>query len=103
MSEGTRQHAHELIDQLPEAQLSGLVRFLETIVEPVSYALANAPLDDEPFTEEDRQAVAEADEWLKHNQPIPHEEVLAEFGLTMDDWEKMGREPLPDETPRRSG
>jgi hypothetical protein len=43
----------------------------------------------------ERKAVAEADEWLKHNQPIPHEEVLAEFGLTMADWEKMGNEPLP--------
>ena len=39
------------------------------------------------------KAIAEADEWLKHNQPIPHEEVLAEFGLTMADWEKMSREP----------
>jgi hypothetical protein len=34
------------------------------------------------------RAIAEADQWLKHNQPIPHEQVLAEFGLTMDDWEK---------------
>ena len=27
-----------------------------------------------------KKAIAEADEWLKHNQPIPHEEVLAELG-----------------------
>jgi hypothetical protein len=27
------------------------------------------------------RAIAEADQWLKHNQPIPHEQVLAEFGL----------------------
>ena len=50
-----------------------------------------------------RKAVAEADEWLQHNQPIPHEEVLAEFGLTMADWEKIGQEPLKEETPRRNG
>ena len=37
----------------------------------------------------ERNAIAEADEWLKHNQPIPHEKVLTELGLTMDDWEKM--------------
>ena len=43
----------------------------------------------------ERKAVAEADEWLKHNQPIPHEDVLAEFGLTMADWENMGKGPLP--------
>ena len=51
----------------------------------------------------ERQAVAKADEWLKHNQPIPHEKVLAEFGLTMADWEKMGQEPPEEETPRRDG
>ena len=27
------------------------------------------------------KAIAEADEWSKHNEPIPHEQVLAEFGL----------------------
>jgi hypothetical protein len=43
--------------------------------------------------------IAEADEWLEHNRPIPHEEVLAEFGLTVADWEKIGREPLLEETP----
>ena len=39
----------------------------------------------------------------KHNRPIPHEEVLAELGLTTADWETMGQEPLPEETPHRSG
>jgi hypothetical protein len=90
----TRQHAHQLIDRMPEAQLSGLVQFLETIVEP---AVGRIPLEDEEISEEEEQAVAEAREWLKHNQPTPHEEVLAEFGLTMADWERMGRTPLPDE------
>lgn len=51
--------------------------------------MALAPIDDEPFTEEDRQAIAEADEWNKHNAPIPMEEVLADFSLTMGDWEAM--------------
>ena len=37
----------------------------------------------------ERNAIAEADEWLKHNRLIPHEKVLTELGLTMDDWEKM--------------
>jgi hypothetical protein len=51
----TRQHVHELIDQLPPAQLSALARLLEAILDPVSRALANAPVDDEPVTEEDRR------------------------------------------------
>lgn len=87
----TRQHAHQLIDRMPEAQLTGLVQFLETIVAP------GVPFEDEEIGEEEERAVAEAREWLKHNQPIPHEEVLAEFGLTIADWERMGRTPLPDE------
>jgi hypothetical protein len=41
------------------------------------------------LSDAERKAIAEADEWLRHNQPIPHEEVLAEFGLTLADWEKM--------------
>ena len=55
-----RDHAHWLIDRLPEAQLSALVGLLETIVDPVAAALRNAPVDDEPVTEEEDHAVAEA-------------------------------------------
>ena len=31
-----REHAHQLIDQLPEVQLAALVGLLETIVDPVA-------------------------------------------------------------------
>src|ERR1700733_2118373 len=91
---GTRQHAHELIDQLPEAQLCALVGLLESIVDPIAAALRNAPVDDEPVTEEEERAVAEAREWLRKNggKGIPHEEVLADFGLTLDDFQRMGEE-----------
>ena len=41
-----RDHAHELIDRLPETQLSALIGLLETIVYPVAAALRNAPLYD---------------------------------------------------------
>jgi hypothetical protein len=49
--------------------------------------------DGDTLSPAEAEATVEADEWLKHNQPIPHEEVLAEFGLTTTDWEKMSREP----------
>lgn len=79
----TRQHAHQLIDRMPEAQLSGLVQFLETIVDPVSAALRNAPLDDEPEADEEKAAVAEAKAWLERNggKGIPHAEALRRLGL----------------------
>jgi hypothetical protein len=90
-----RQQAHQLLDRLGPAQFDAIVKLLETMVSPEE--------DGDTLSHAERQAVAEADEWLKHNQPIPHEEVLAEFGLTMADWDKMGQEPLPEVTPRRNG
>jgi hypothetical protein len=82
MSE-TREHAHQLIDKMPEAQLSGLVQFLETIVEPVTTALRNAPFDDEPETDEEKAAVSEARQWLQNNggKGIPHAEAMRRLGL----------------------
>jgi hypothetical protein len=91
----TRQHVHELIDRLTPDELASLEKQLESKLDPISRALANAPIDDEPETEEEHQAVEEAKEWLRHNKAVPHEEVLAEFGLTMEDFERMGRTPRP--------
>jgi hypothetical protein len=85
-----KQHAHDLVERLDAAQLPTAVRFLEfMLLDPVSRAIATAPFDDEPLTEAEHQAVAEADEWLKHNKPIPFEDVLADFGLTVEDLEKQ--------------
>ena len=81
----TRQHAHELIDRMPETQLSALVGLLETIVDPVSVALRDAPIDDEPVTEEEERDVRESREWFKHNPGIPFEQVVAELGFTMEE------------------
>ncbi len=103
MSPETRAHVHALIDQLPPAQLAAIENLLESSLDPLSLKLALAPFDDEPFTEEDRRAITEAEEWLKHNDPIPLETVLADFGLSMSDWEKMARTAAPDETPQRNG
>ncbi len=82
-SSNEKEHARELIDRLHPEQLSAVVGLLEVMVDPVSRKLANAPLDDEPETEEERQAVQEAKDWLRKRggKGIPHEEVLREFGL----------------------
>ena len=77
-----RQHVHELIDRLPPAQLTAVAGLLETM------------LDREQIGEEEERAVEEAKQWLRENggKGIPHEEVLADFGLTMDDFRRMGEE-----------
>ena|SRR5579864_4880204 len=92
-----RQRAHVYLDLLPPAQLIAVRSLLETMLDPVSRTLANAPIEDEEISEEEERTVAESKEWLKHNKPISHEEVLAELGLTMEDFQRMGRDPLPDE------
>jgi hypothetical protein len=76
-----KQPARALIDQLDPSQLAAAVHLLEAIVK--------FERDGDTLSPAERHAVAEADEWLKHNQPIPHDEVPAEFGLTMSDWERM--------------
>src|SRR5260370_31779608 len=98
-----KQYAHQMLDRLDAGQLDAVVHLLEVMTDPVTATLGSAPVDDEPFTDAERKAIAEADEWLKHNQPIPHEEVLAELSMTMADWEKMAEEPQPDEPPHRNG
>ncbi|MGH9433197.1 MAG: hypothetical protein ACRD3T_16830 [Terriglobia bacterium] len=80
-----KEHAHELIDRLPPTQLTAVVGLLEAMLDPVSRAIALAPIDDEPETEDERRAVAEAKEWLRHHPGIPFEEALSDFGLTVQD------------------
>ena len=95
------EHAQQLLSHLAPAQVAAVVHLMEVMLDPLSRTLANAPLEDEEISEDEERAVAEAREWLKHNKPIPHEQVLAELGLTPADFERMGRTPLPAE-PRRS-
>lgn len=92
----TREQAHALLDLLPPVQLAAVETLLQSMVDPLSRRLAAAEIDDEPFTEEDRQAIAKADEWSKNNRPIPLEEILADFGLTMADWQTMVKTPLEE-------
>ena len=80
-----RQQAHAYLDHLPAAQVSAVRGLLESMLDPVSRALANAPIDDEPVTEEEERAVAEARESLKRNGGIPFEQVVAELGFTMEE------------------
>jgi hypothetical protein len=88
-STNEKQQAHELIERLPPTQLSAVVGLLEAMLDPVSRALANAPIDDEPVTAEEEQVLAEAREWSRHNKGIPHEQVLSELGITQEEINKF--------------
>ena len=76
-----REHAHQLLDRLDHSQLAAIVHLLETIIPPEDDGgdtLSNA----------EREKIAEADAWLAAGHaPIPHEEILADFGLSITDWD----------------
>jgi hypothetical protein len=78
-----RQQAHALLDLLPPAKLGAVRNLLEVFLDE----------DGDTLSPAEAKAIAEADEWSKHNDPIPHEQVLAEFGLSGAEWEKLSREP----------
>lgn len=79
-----KQQAHALLDSLTPDQLAVVSRLLKALVNPS----ALSPLDDEPVTEEDRRRFREGQAWLSQRggKGIPMEEVLAEFGLKMEDF-----------------
>ena len=87
-----KQQLHELVDRLAPSQVHAVRGLLQAMLDPVSRAVASAPVDDEPLTTEEAHALAEAREWLRHNSPIPHEQVLAELGITREEIESY-REP----------
>ena len=96
-STDTKQQAYELIDRMAPGQVSVVVSLLKIILDPVTRAIANAPFEDEEISEEEKRAVAASKAWLKDHEPIANEEVLAEFGLTAEDFDRMGRTPLEPE------
>lgn len=56
-------------------------RDLEAFIDPVLQALETAPEDDEPLTEEDKEAIAEAEKAIAQGKTKPWEEVKREMGL----------------------
>lgn len=91
-----RIHARQLLDHLAPEQMAAVVHLMEVMLDPLSRKLANAPPEDEPISADEERAVEEARQWSRHNKPVSHEQVLADFGLTMDDFQKMALQPSPD-------
>jgi len=86
-----KQQAHQLLEQLDAGQLAAVVHLLQVMTDPVARAIAHAPVDDEPLTEEEIKALDESREWLKHNEGIPHEQVLAELGITQEEIDRCNK------------
>lgn len=82
-----KQEAHELIDRISTAQASAVVTLITSMLDPVDRAIANAPFEDEEIGDEETRAVAASKAWLAEHPGggIPHEELLAEFGINPED------------------
>lgn len=76
-------------EKLAPNQASAVVGLLEMMLDPVSRAIAKAPVDDEPLDPEEEKAVNESKEWLKYNKPIAHEQVLADLGITPEELDRF--------------
>jgi hypothetical protein len=80
----TKATLHQIIEELPESELVAAGRFLaylRDMADPVRRALLTAPWDDEPETEDERQAVQEARDELARGEVYPLDEVRRELGL----------------------
>jgi len=80
-----KQHAHELIDRMAPKQVSAVVSLLEIILDPLARTLASAPYDDEPVSQEEAREIEASKAALARGEGIPHEKVIAEFGLSAED------------------
>jgi hypothetical protein len=78
-----RQQAHALLDLLPPAKLVAVRSLLEVMIDD----------DDDELTDEDRAAIQAGLASLDKNGSVPMEDVLADFGLTMAEFEKMSAAP----------
>ena len=80
----TLKDLHTLIDWLPESAQEEARQILLGHLKkhnPVAYALFTAPEDDEPETEAERAAVAEAYAAIDRGEIISHDDLIRELEL----------------------
>ena len=73
-----RQDLHRLVDELPKGAFKSArnyLVYLRNMNDPLLKKLLEAPFDDEPLTEEDLAAVAEADQDFRAGRVVSHEEI----------------------------
>ena len=75
-----RAQLHRLVDALPEDALDSAERMLAglsapPLADPVAYALAGAPMDDEPVTPAYADAIAEGERDVKEGRVVSAAEI----------------------------
>lgn len=75
------EHVHARVDSLAPHQVHAVRGLLETMVHPLAAALANATVDDEPVTDEERRDIEASRQWFQDHTGIPHDEAMRRLGL----------------------
>lgn len=77
-----KERVHQAVDTMTDEEAREALRVLAVASgDPVAWTLDHAPLDDEPATDAERLAVAEARADRERGvQPVPLDDLLAEFG-----------------------
>ena len=78
-----KEDIHRLVDEVPESALPEILRRLELLrlaeTDPFVRALMNAPIDDEPYTDEERAEDEEARREYLRGEGRPWEEVRGDL------------------------
>jgi len=78
----TKQQLHDLVDRLPDESTDAALRVLAGLAaDPALYALLIAPLDDEPYTEQQQREDAEAIAAIERGEGIATDELSRQLGL----------------------
>lgn len=75
-----KEQPRDAIDGLSEDEARDALRYIEVRrVDPMLAAFLAAPTDDEPVTEEEERAVAEAREEYRRGEAVPLDQIRHEF------------------------
>ena len=75
-----KEQLRERIEALTEAEAAETLRLLDQRRDPVLAAFRDAPLDDEPWTDEDEAAAAEGRADLAAGRTVSLEDAMRELG-----------------------
>ncbi len=75
-----KEELRERIEELTEEEANEALRLLDMRSDPVIAGFRDAPLDDEPWSEDDEAAAAEGRADLAAGRTVPLDEALREQG-----------------------
>ncbi len=85
-----RRQAHADLDRLTADQIHAVQGLMESMLTP---SFPHIPFEDEPVPDDERAAINAGIASLEANGGVSMEEVLAEFGLTMAEFDQMPDPP----------